>query len=178
MPVYESRLVNINAFIAISQEWNMTGGVIFFMIMFSIIIGIWANKRGRTGFGWGIIALLISPLIAGIILVILTNLKEEQDLEDAAKEEQDKQEKAAEQEAKKISSASFIESINNLNELYKNGIVDDAEFKRKKFETIDNLKKRLLVDNKTEFVAKLIPLMNSKVLDNTDIFAIKEAIAF
>ena len=156
----------------------MTGGVIFFMIMFSIIIGIWANKRGRTGFGWGVLALLISPLIAGIILVILTNLKEEQDLEDAIKAEQNKQDNIAEQEAMKISSHSFAESINSLKELHKNGIVTDAEFKRKKLETINNLKKRLLIDNKTEFIANLIPLLSSKTLDDTDIFAIKEAISF
>lgn len=154
------------------------GSVIFGMIMFSIIIGIWANKRGRTGFGWGVLALLISPFFAGIILLILRNLKEEQDLEDAIKAEQSKQENIAKREAMEISSHSFAESINSLKELYENGIITDDEFKRKKLVTINNLKKRLLIDNKTEFIANLIPLLSSKTLDATDIFAIKEAISF
>ncbi|WP_102905938.1 hypothetical protein [Variovorax sp. B2] len=40
----------------------------------SIAVGIWASTRGRSGWGWFFLCLLISPLIAGIILAVSKNL--------------------------------------------------------------------------------------------------------
>jgi len=45
----------------------------FLYLGFSIAIGIWASKRGRSGFGWGLLSLVISPLIAGILIVVMNN---------------------------------------------------------------------------------------------------------
>ncbi len=44
--------------------------IIFFLIIFSIGIGAWANAWGRNGWTWGIIAALLSPLLVGIALII------------------------------------------------------------------------------------------------------------
>lgn len=38
--------------------------------VFAILIGVWAGAWGRSGFAWFIIALILSPLIAAIILLI------------------------------------------------------------------------------------------------------------
>lgn len=45
--------------------------VIFLWVGFAIIVGVGANTRGRNGPGWGVLALLISPLIAGLLLLAL-----------------------------------------------------------------------------------------------------------
>lgn len=37
----------------------------------AVIIGIAASRRGRSGFGWFILAVFISPLLAGLLLLAL-----------------------------------------------------------------------------------------------------------
>jgi hypothetical protein len=45
--------------------------IAFFWIAFAIIVGVAANTRGRNGGGWFILALAISPLIAGLLVLAL-----------------------------------------------------------------------------------------------------------
>src|SRR5262249_11216647 len=45
--------------------------IIIFWIAFAIIVGVAANTRGRNGGGWFILALVISPLIAGLLVLAL-----------------------------------------------------------------------------------------------------------
>lgn len=42
-------------------------------IVLSIVIAFGAGNRGRSAFGWLIFSLLLSPLIAGISLLVLGN---------------------------------------------------------------------------------------------------------
>lgn len=48
----------------------MTEAVILYLIL-AFIIGAGANARGRSGSGWFFLALLISPLISGLLLLLL-----------------------------------------------------------------------------------------------------------
>jgi len=41
----------------------------------SLLIGLWAQKRGRSFGLWAGLALIISPLLSGLILICLKNLK-------------------------------------------------------------------------------------------------------
>lgn len=45
--------------------------LILIWIVFSIIVAVVANSRGRNAFGWLILACIISPLLALIVLVVL-----------------------------------------------------------------------------------------------------------
>jgi len=45
--------------------------IIIFLVIFSALIGYWANNYGRNGWLWFLIALLISPLITAIILLFM-----------------------------------------------------------------------------------------------------------
>lgn len=40
-------------------------------VLLSIACGIFADRRGRSGIGWFFAALLASPLIAGVFLLVL-----------------------------------------------------------------------------------------------------------
>lgn len=42
-------------------------------LVLSIAIGFWANKKGRNWFGWMVLSLLVSPLIAGVFLAIVSD---------------------------------------------------------------------------------------------------------
>ena len=44
--------------------------VIVLWIVFALLIGVWANSINRSGIIWGLVSLIISPLITGIILLI------------------------------------------------------------------------------------------------------------
>jgi phosphotransferase system glucose/maltose/N-acetylglucosamine-specific IIC component len=45
--------------------------IIIFLVIFSALIGYWANNYGRNGWLWFFIALLISPLITSIVLLFM-----------------------------------------------------------------------------------------------------------
>jgi cytochrome c oxidase subunit IV len=43
-----------------------------FWIAFALAVGVFANvRRNRNGFGWFVLAIIISPLLAGIFVAIL-----------------------------------------------------------------------------------------------------------
>jgi hypothetical protein len=48
--------------------------IIFFWVAFSIVVGVAANSRGRNGGGWFFLALLISPIISGLLVLALPRL--------------------------------------------------------------------------------------------------------
>ena len=45
--------------------------ILIFWILFSIGVGYLANERGRNGFGWVLLAIITSPLL-GLVIVLLT----------------------------------------------------------------------------------------------------------
>jgi len=45
--------------------------IAFFYFGFACVCGVLANTRGRNGFGWFGLALLISPILAGAFLLAL-----------------------------------------------------------------------------------------------------------
>lgn len=47
--------------------------IIFLWIALAIVVGFMARKRGRHGFGWTVLACLISPPVAGIFLNRISN---------------------------------------------------------------------------------------------------------
>lgn len=53
--------------------------IIFFWLMFALVVGMIASSRGRSGFGWFILACLISPFLAGIFLLVRANLRRQAD---------------------------------------------------------------------------------------------------
>jgi len=53
-----------------------------FFIGFSLLVGYFADKKGRSGVGWFFLALLTSPLLAGIALAIASDEKVHKKIED------------------------------------------------------------------------------------------------
>src|SRR5262245_29738527 len=49
--------------------------LLFFWVFFAILVGVFAsNRRGRSGGGWFLLSLLISPLLAFLFAVVCKNL--------------------------------------------------------------------------------------------------------
>lgn len=45
--------------------------LVIFYLLLVIVVGIIANSRKRSAIGWAVLALIISPLFAGILVVVL-----------------------------------------------------------------------------------------------------------
>lgn len=48
-------------------------GIGILWLLLAIAVGVWASNRGRHGFGWFLIACVVSPLVAGIFLAVTAN---------------------------------------------------------------------------------------------------------
>ena len=51
--------------------WEGENMIFILGILFAVLIGIWANHRGRNPIVWGIVSLLLSPLLAAIALALM-----------------------------------------------------------------------------------------------------------
>ena len=45
--------------------------IILIAVVLSALVGYWANNWGRNGWLWFVVALLISPLITAIVLMVM-----------------------------------------------------------------------------------------------------------
>jgi hypothetical protein len=49
--------------------------ILLIWLPFSVIVGAVASSRGRDGFGWFLLSVLISPILSVLALLCTTNLK-------------------------------------------------------------------------------------------------------
>ena len=75
--------------------------IIIFLVIFSALIGYWANNWGRNGWLWFFIALLISPLITAIVLLFMGRDGTAKEAKDAEAIEAEAQKAAAIEKRKK-----------------------------------------------------------------------------
>ena len=75
--------------------------IIIFLVIFSALIGYWANNWGRNGWLWFFIALLISPLITAIVLLFMGRDGTAKEAKDAEAIEAEAQKAAAVEKRKK-----------------------------------------------------------------------------
>lgn len=64
-------------------------------IAFAVGIGMFAKRKGRSPWGWGIASLFISPLLAGIILALMRDLSQQQGLSEVDMQQQALKERVA-----------------------------------------------------------------------------------
>jgi hypothetical protein len=62
--------------------------IFIFWLVFAFLVGIAASSRGRSGAGWFILAVIISPLLGILFVLVLPNLKHEALLNGLARREQ------------------------------------------------------------------------------------------
>ena len=54
--------------------------VFIFWLLFSIAAGIYASNRGRSGFGWFLLSMMLSPLLGLIFLAVSADLSKADDV--------------------------------------------------------------------------------------------------
>jgi hypothetical protein len=58
--------------------------ILFFLVVFSTLLGLWANSYGRNGWVWGICGVFFSPILVAIALLIAGKTIEKKAQEAAA----------------------------------------------------------------------------------------------
>jgi hypothetical protein len=60
--------------------------IVFAWLLFSVLVAVLASSRGRSGFGFFLLAAIISPLLAVIVLLVMKDLKAEVVREDTRRD--------------------------------------------------------------------------------------------
>jgi hypothetical protein len=120
-------------------------------LLFAGLIAMWADTRGRSWAGFFLVSFFGSPLLAGVILLVTKDLKEEALQEEAKKQEQKKADEMAREErareherqiealqairtpaASTAAGASVIGELERLGNLLERGLLTEEEFKAQK----------------------------------------------
>lgn len=48
--------------------------IALFWFLFSVAVGIWADKKGRSGIGWFLLSILLSPLLGLVFCAAVSDL--------------------------------------------------------------------------------------------------------
>lgn len=112
-------------------------GFFFGWLILAILVGAFGSSRGRSGFGWFLIAVLLSPLIGWLILLVIPDLRREE-----ARREADQQRQREHQEqlsaiktARAVAAtpaASVADDLTKLANLLERGLLTEAEFQAQK----------------------------------------------
>lgn len=70
------------------------------LLGFCVAVGMFAQRKGRSGLAWGLASLFISPLLAGIILALVKDLSQDEAVNKVGMEQQDIKERMAVNEVK------------------------------------------------------------------------------
>ncbi|WP_274788766.1 zinc ribbon domain-containing protein [Salmonella enterica] len=79
--------------------------IFVFLLLLSVLVGVFASKRGRSGIGWFLVSVVLSPLIAFIILLVIRDIASEERAQLEAyrrKVEEEKRLEAIENERKQM----------------------------------------------------------------------------
>lgn len=69
--------------------------VIIIDLLLAYAIGKFAESKGRNFWGWGIASLFFSPIIVGIVLALVKNLKQEEELHKRSMEQEQMRDRVA-----------------------------------------------------------------------------------
>jgi hypothetical protein len=115
--------------------------ILLLWFVVAVCVGIVAGGRGRSGFGWFLLAAFVSPLIAGIALVALPNVRRDREQAEAAERRHREQLDAIVTSKSALTGrlviaepkpADPIGTIGLLAELRETGAISDDDFDTKK----------------------------------------------
>ena len=155
-----------------------------FVVWFALAIGVgfWADSKKRNGFGWGLLSLVISPLLGAIILFFVT-LKDQEKLE---KEGQLQQQANADQERRRqveleaearrttVGAEEITREVEKLFALRENGLLTEQEFTDRKHSIILTLASKKPRETASDFLSALIPLVKRSAVTADEVAEIKK----
>lgn len=117
-------------------------GLLAFWIIFAIIVAVAASSRGRSGLGWFLIAVLLSPVLALILVLVLPNLAEDERRQAEARSLADSETLRRNAEARSAphpQTRSALQILSELGEARDRGLITPDEFEAKKADLLGRL---------------------------------------
>lgn len=137
--------------------------------LFSLVVAGIAVSRGRSGFGWFVLSLLLSPLICGIALFVMPDEKAAQGLQQAAQ----KQEAVRTQEALVVSGLSVANELLKIANLKKIGVINEGELNVQKETFFQQLSSRKTRDSLGDFFMPIGNLLSAGEITVADLNRLK-----
>ena len=97
-------------------------------LVLSIVTGAVASSRGRSGVGFTLIAFLLSPLLAFIILLLLPNLAEQARVETLRAEDRRRDDDRQLEAIRATAKVSVADELTKLADLRDRGVLTEPEF--------------------------------------------------
>lgn len=118
-------------------------GIVIVWLLLSVAVGLLADSRGRSGFGFFLLSAVFSPLLGLIVVLVMSDLNAEKAKEQRRREEHEKQiesiraiASSGSRSAEGDSSAQFArpvaDEIAKLGDLKAKGLLTDDEFRAQK----------------------------------------------
>ena len=149
-------------------------------IVFVVVSGIFANQRGRNPILWGLIATVISPIGAGIILALLPDIAklEEQSARELAEQKNRIEQENKEREIKEtsITGGEILKKITKLVELKESGIFSEKEFTAAKASFLAEVSTKCVAETREDFLSKLIPLVQAESITQEELILLKRLV--
>ena len=113
--------------------------IVFFWLLFAGAVGIFAASRGRSGSGFFLLSVVLSPLLGFLIVMLTPNLATANDIEQQRREEHERQIEAirslansAAPGAAAVAPPSVADEIQKLAALRDSGALTEDEFAAQK----------------------------------------------
>lgn len=118
-------------------------GVLIFWVGFSVIVGFVADAKGRSGIGYGLLSVLLSPILVLILVLVMPDLAKakqaeaERQKQDERRAEEQKREHEKQLEALRAlktepPTGSTADELAKLAGLLKDGVLTQDEFEQQK----------------------------------------------
>lgn len=119
-------------------------------LIFAALVGVFANSRGRSGFGFFLLSALLSPLVGFIIVLVIKDLNKEAEVAEQRRREEERKDfdrkadhekqlaaltalaKPAPAPAAGPAAPTAADEIAKLGELMHKGLLSEAEFAEQK----------------------------------------------
>lgn len=138
------------------------------LVGLSILVGKYAETKGRSFANWVIFSVFLTPLLGIICLLCVKDLNAEQQAQARARQQQI--------ERSLISGTEFVTRVNAIANLYKSGMIEKQEYFLKRKQIFDSLLYLRLREPTDVFLAQLIPLKESGTISPEDVTYIRKII--
>lgn len=148
--------------------------IFLFWILFSIGVGYLANENGRNPVVWGVVALVISPILAAIVLMLAESGVFSNDSQNY--NSQNTVRKSDKSDTKPIGISEFSQKIEKYRDLLDTDVINEKEYGSKKSKLIDRLSKGVSQDNTEDILLRVRDIRDKGGISEKDLEDIKSKI--
>ena len=136
---------------------------LIFWFIFAGLVAKFANSRGRNLGSWFFIALMISPILAFLILILLPTIETDKEALVALYDE-----------SEVLTGEELADRIRKAHTLLTSGVYSDIEFEKAKARIFMEIELNSIEKDKTSFLTPFIPLLDQKAITHADLETIKK----